>query len=396
MKILLPITIRPKDREIYELLSSGRPLRSIDLLKQQFGEWPPKGTDCVATDRLEQPIVIKRFRDDKKNSLSRRIGLSIGGSGYTNNLKRDSADRENPEDDLNREIFINDRMMSGPVQTLFQCATFELWNAAAVCVAGSSLASAAPLSSIALQADALLIGLAWGSTRKFGANMLLSPLNLHAFPAYRSLADVVHHEHDHILQYKDKELHQEAICSAQLDEQPFLMEGYKNISAARKYIGMLDSVVGFNTVRNLSRDVEIQTRMHVILGRGYQKWGRLPGTREELWAAMINYGCDAPKDIKREAREALNSFKRLRFSPNSPAKQIISGIAIDTVAELNSANIHYNKLGLRDYYWRTVLPYLYGHQLELYGDPNGRAKMGFNQSRPEEISRTALLACKAG
>ena len=50
-------------------------------------------------------------------------------------------------------------------------------------------------------------------------------------------------------------------------------------------------------IQNHMQGSEIQARLHQIMMDGYQRWGRVPQNRDELWAAMKNAGVKPPPEI---------------------------------------------------------------------------------------------------
>lgn len=51
---------------------------------------------------------------------------------------------------------------------------------------------------------------------------------------------------------------------------------------------------------------EIQARIHQVLAAGYSKWGCVPTTKEELWAALIAGGIKPPKEVIKILKQSSN------------------------------------------------------------------------------------------
>lgn len=194
------------------------------------------------------------------------------------------------------------------------------------------------------------------------------------------------------------------------------------------------------------RGREIQARMHQILAAGYSKWGCVPTTKEELWAALIGGGVKPPEEVMRALQQspsgkaALEKFitvrnlsqiwddvknsAKLAFALGGSAFAITTITGVTGAVSLPMALLLWGKMvamlgvstavctglysttqeaahkfsGLsagRDIsgiqkkintgenkvaFWDSVLPQVYGDLLEMYGDTQGRARMGLGHN----------------
>ncbi|MDD3028922.1 MAG: hypothetical protein PHS57_01380 [Alphaproteobacteria bacterium] len=171
---------------------------------------------------------------------------------------------------------------------------------------------------------------------------------------------------------------------------------------------------------------EIQARMHSVLAVGYPFWGRLPLSKEELWAAMWAGGVEPTPAVKsflsetevgrracetfypihdicgaHDRAEALSGefcieafllmpivFKEiLPLTPLTATAFLSSAVAagffntygrdgLSDGREIGCVQRDLKKTGAEDSFWETLLPVLYGDLLEMYGDAKGRERMG--------------------
>lgn len=130
----------------------------------------------------------------------------------------------------------------------------------------------------------------------------------------------------------------------------------------------------------LSKEDEIQARMHEVIATGYALWMRMPRTKIQLWAALHNMGLDTPKHIRKilhgtdEGKEALKMFHVTR--PMRPYLR-------ETTKQLNAVYDYATLPERRALLWDEAYPALYGNLLELYGDKLGRERMGLGKNPAE-------------
>ncbi|MDD5587040.1 MAG: hypothetical protein PHY92_08835 [Alphaproteobacteria bacterium] len=157
----------------------------------------------------------------------------------------------------------------------------------------------------------------------------------------------------------------------------------KNIFA--KFSGFLFSIIYIGYLGqdkdSFSLGSEIQARIHQLIAHNYEAWGRVPGTRTELSAAMYQLGIRIPKALKASLLNTAEGQKALDAFKVSGTFRRGRGLVRDINYGLR--NRLKTKQGLSRF-WTYGLPMMYGQLLEMYGDLNGRAKMGFEPKIFEE------------
>lgn len=113
---------------------------------------------------------------------------------------------------------------------------------------------------------------------------------------------------------------------------------------------------------------ETEAFLHEALVEGYQTWHKLPGTREELWAALAGVGVRPPPQVKKELEN---------LPEDSSARHFLRVKARHSNA---AVNIQYINSSLskeaREFFWRDTLPTIYADIIEMYGDRQGRERFG--------------------
>lgn len=146
----------------------------------------------------------------------------------------------------------------------------------------------------------------------------------------------------------------------------------------------------------LQEGVEVQARMGQIMAESHPNWSHLPQNRTELWVAMWSTGLNPPQDIYREisSNPDLPALKK-KF----PAARIayVGQIA----SELQVAVDHLPSEQTRAKFWRETMPAMYGDLIEGMGDRHGRARMGLghNEHLPRILfgkSLDAFIDAKPG
>ncbi|MGZ9097830.1 MAG: hypothetical protein ACXW30_05995 [Micavibrio sp.] len=120
--------------------------------------------------------------------------------------------------------------------------------------------------------------------------------------------------------------------------------------------------------------IEIQARLHEIVTDGYQRWGKLPQNRAELFAAMKNSGFKLPESIRKEMEQSpdIDNIRR-----------IFSGWRVQNEAQAVSDITFAEKLLTakgRVEFWDKAMPELYSDLIEMYGDSQGRARFGLGMN----------------
>jgi hypothetical protein len=193
-------------------------------------------------------------------------------------------------------------------------------------------------------------------------------------------ADTVGHEHIHFLQKRDRDT---GATGFNVMARTFQKAAMARAAALHPGIAKADRIASLGTNTYFGMDHEIEARLHTTLAHGARRWGRLPKTRLELWLALDDCGLAVPAAIKQELAaapaEALAAAADFLRRPGLGAKlsRISRRAFSPDIAELRIAQNTLIDKELKAEHWRETLPYLYGHLLELYGRPTGRAEMGF-------------------
>ena len=122
----------------------------------------------------------------------------------------------------------------------------------------------------------------------------------------------------------------------------------------------------------LGHETEIQARMHEAMSAGYASWQKLPSTKVELWASLESLGLDIPASVRRNLRTDEGRQARRDFRVSNNARETIS----HTVEQLNKVQRYAVFSEDKERFWDKALPGIYGNLIELYGDTEGRARMG--------------------
>jgi hypothetical protein len=126
---------------------------------------------------------------------------------------------------------------------------------------------------------------------------------------------------------------------------------------------------GGKHTKYLAEDCEIQARLHEFVAEGIQNGAeKIPESKIELWIALKDAGYPMPNELAQH----IDQYKE---------EQSITGQFNADTHWLSRINQRFlisedSKLA---FIHRTV-PYIYGHLLELYGDDQGRQKMGFSEN----------------
>lgn len=162
---------------------------------------------------------------------------------------------------------------------------------------------------------------------------------------------------------------------------------------ARKGVDIINYGPGVGSVSSYyAQNCEIQARMHEVMVTGYQQWGKLPASKIEFWAAMVNFDADAPESVIKaldteEGRKALADFKVM-----SPLKSLSSS----EVSVFKSITSWAGDKDVIDALWHAQYPLIYGELLEFYGDIPGRARMGLGSNPRPAIEVMATLKEASG
>lgn len=218
----------------------------------------------------------------------------------------------------------------------------------------------------------------------------------------QSLTRVITHEHTHRLQGEDRQIGwdnaMDGMNTAFLTmsrSSDNLWDGAKNLCRVFAHAVMdigptYKSGKEMNIKNYLSQECEIQARMDEVMMEGYASWQKMPTTRLELWAALESAGMDLPRSVRRELRSEEGRQARRDFRMSGKAQENVA----DDVKQLSQA------AGLaiftedKDKFWHEAVPRIYGNLIELYGDTEGRARMGLgtNPIAAKQILRTVAYS----
>jgi hypothetical protein len=156
----------------------------------------------------------------------------------------------------------------------------------------------------------------------------------------RSRADILSHEHTHVLQRSSGEGKDDIYGS------DGLTKGLCRDSAGdADYIG---------------KGSELQARLHVLLVNAYAQTQLMPASLTQFWQVLMKAGVLPPvmlgAMLLRDEKTLVPQLRALRELENGDAR------------ELESFNLAYLKPELRMKFWVETLPALYADLLALYGD----------------------------
>ncbi len=238
-----------------------------------------------------------------------------------------------------------------------------------------------------------ILSLRWGGWVQKNKNDVINLNSLHySLPSFAlraplrklrgekpiTMADIIPHEFVHTRQHYSN--HSGWIRNN--DENDIDHVGINDLSkprriwrtAARAYYNIATGMkTKAGTISNYyAKNIEIQARLHEILAHGYSQWERLPTSKTELSAALINLGLDAPASILDELNSTEKGLKALKdFSVLPSIKDSISG----TVQTFNRIHKYTGETDVQEAIWDNKYPLLYGELIEFYGDKLGRERM---------------------
>lgn len=355
--------IRKRDQLLFSALRRGEEITSRHLLEMDLGVYPPPGLNVPAAAN-DNVVSIQSLHQNNGVSWKEKLFSILATGGYVNDPVTDPATglaRPSP-----RTLFINPLLTSPAGAVMSVVAVFSLVNLAFV------LAPISPL--LALLPASIFIMTGVSSLRLGMVTSIIDKL-------YNSSFDTIGHEHAHILQRDDMERGTTGV--------DLMANRFKNsLDAALEKRAPLrhkfDNALSGNTLPNFMQDAELQARIHTVIAHQTRKYGRLPATRHELWAALIDAGLKAPAAITDELKSAQDTSYAAfqQHGLKAAFNRAVRGVGDKATAELNGILRAHLFDDLKEKFWRDTLPYLYGHLVELYGDPAGLNRMGFPQPPP--------------
>lgn len=378
-----PLNFYKNDRAVFNEAAKGT-LTSRRLLEIEYGEYPPKGIN-IANDN-NRPVSIRGYFEDQANSKIGAVILTLVSLGYVDGKPKTPTGETTPvSQNKDRTIYLN-RLLNSPVG---QAGVFKfIYAKMAHLIAFQAFMAGMYKMPFLLEGAAIIIGSAATYpllAAAFISSLRLQPLIQILTLPFRPAMDTIGHEHVHVLQVHD---------SKETGFNPLQSNLCKNLDLSstfwRKTVRTIDAVLSFGTVPYLKSDAEIQARLHTVLAKGYRKqWKKLPATRHQLWAALITQGLYAPAAIRKELQETRDSEVKDFYRPGlrGAFHRVADRNTNAHVAELNAVYRNLLRDPQKEAFWRDVLPTLYGHLLELYGDPDGRDRMGWaTYARKTEVS----------
>lgn len=380
MGYIRPFNFSARDREFYKHIRSGQPLTSQRLLEIDYKGALPKGVN--ATRPNNNVIALKSYFQDRAVPGLLRPAIatvaSVLTAGYVHAPSTQERAPGAPPFKFDRSIYLNGLMFSPVGQAGLSYIGYGLLKTVAFAVQ-----LGAPVLMLKALAPLLVLGT---------SSLRFSPVVQLASFVFRPGMDTVGHEHVHVLQ-SDDALKRKTGFNALDNFFKARIEAVQKDNANNRR--KLDKVLSLGMSGYFLNDYEIQARLHVVMVHGAARWGRLPETRHELWAALIDAGLDAPCSVREELKNSnepgIRDFYRpgLTTSFNRAARASTDA----STAELNVACRAHITGTLKGHFWHDTLPYLYGHMIELYGDPDGRKRMGYGPGdRPWENIPAPRLA----
>lgn len=356
-----PADFRLRDRKLFRALRSSTALTSRYLLEIDFGTFPPRGLTipAPANDNNKGIVCIKSTHQNDGISAGEKIFSLLATSGYVNDPVFDLASglaKPSP-----RVMYINPLIASPASAVMSGFIFYSLTQTTLTLASFVPALAAVPFGLFALTAMSSLRG------------ALLTSI---VEKVYNSQLDAIGHEHIHILQKDDMESGRSGF---NLCANKFKSALETDLHARAPLRHHFDKFMSGNTVPNFLQDAEVQARIHGVIAHECRKHGRVPTTRHELWAALIDAGLKAPKEIHDELKKSADKSHEDFYKPSlrSVFNRVVRGAADKTTAELNTIYRAHLLPDLQEKFWRETLPYLYGHLLELYGHETGRRDMGF-------------------
>ena len=368
----LPFVATGRDAQMRSLFKKGK-ATSKEILAIEYGQFPPKGLDYEPTNHLDRKVHFSTpWKDPKSGWLTKSL-TSVAALGYVHgkeNFVGSSLERNKPDE----TIFMNTALMGTLAKLAMGFLTVSLVKQL---VANLTLAG---IGSFLYKHELL------------AATALLTPLReatltqIAGHP-FRSFSDVLGHEHVHVLQIHDGK---RARTGFDMDDDHFkksILAGQKNFPAWKRAVIKAGDIISFGSTRYLLNDVEVQARLHTVMVHGYHRWGRLPRTSAEFIAGCVDAGLNVTNDEKEIIGTLPQSTQEIFLKPGlkESFERAARGVMDVNAAELNAAQRRLGSADLKKDFWQIEMPYMYGHLLELYGDPDGRAKMGFREEKDTDF-----------
>jgi hypothetical protein len=368
LKYIRPINFYRSDYAYYKRISEG-PMTSHKLLEIDYGHFPPKGLEI---DKKNNNMVeVNNPMQDPDSSLMGKVISSVLTAGYVKSKQKVKSTSLNEKGGLkaefDRTIYLNHLLYSPVGQALAFFIGYKI---------GGDLVTALSQPEM-IQSTVDFVKDRWFLGMLFLSSLRHTPLAGLISMAVKPAMMTIGHEHVHILQVYDS---QENKTGFNIMKNHFKNRANNARGALSKSFNTLDRIASIGLVGYYQHDFEIQARMHNVLVRNYEKWGRMPTTKHEFWAAMIDGGLNAPKVIHEKLKNSKDGRPQdfLKNTLSSKFNRAAIKLYRPDVVELNVATRSLFSPKLKEQHWEETLPYLYGHLLELYGHKKGRMQMGFS------------------
>lgn len=371
MFLTYPISPRQRDWRIYqELVKNGGATTSDKILTTEFNDVARLGLDPAKLPR--HTITSKNFFQDKTVGPVAKIFMSLTALGYVHGMRVQAQAEDRNGIYMNRALF-------NPIAQYFMAKM-------AIGVAMPLVVFTAAGQFMEWLATQSILSKIWA----FTSLRLMVYQQILTMPV-RSFANTFGHEHIHVLQKKWGCAHPGTYNPLEGDfKNQFNPEQLKD--PVLQTYARFDGFASFGLHRYLRNDAEIQARLHTVLVQGVPRWNRLPQNKMELWAAMSDSGVSLPRSIRKEMEtKHKDAFKKACQVMNADGnkyslRRLFRQAALSDVYELNIAQRSLLASEYKTAFWQTALPYIYGHLLELYGDADGRRKMGFTASDAPDLA----------
>lgn len=165
----------------------------------------------------------------------------------------------------------------------------------------------------------------------------------------RLVSEILSHEFKHVLQARDmNESLSSSLKNDRLNIQPMLLDDTKK------------------HVKYLAEECELQARLHTLIIGAYHQYGFVPITRDELFHVLKAQGVNIPDTILEQ-----HNSPDMRHNNKLYERYADDG----AVSDFNDVIKSIKNDRLLDFI-ETVIPFIYGDMIELWGDRLGHKRMG--------------------
>lgn len=368
----------PRNEKAYALLKRGD-VTMRDIIEAVYGEWPLKGLDIDPGIRHDQIVSLRGMNEStfaaehiSKNYEEREARRFKVASKLQQSFNDAShAIQRHVPGLLGRALANVFKLAPQPVVNIVG-GLQEARNQILSQFAGSYKAIDNLEGGVYMQSADRMIFI---NRIKHGRDSLRGLLRkILKIKPESSLIDTVAHEGAHVLQ---GDHHYRAADTLGKDNHKIILDLYSKEPANMEMMMFNDDeqkrASSYKPLEYYAEGIELQARIHELMSDGYGRWGRMPATQDEFLAALQDCG-------------VINEKERNDLLPRVPAniaKGDVAPFLTDTKQRLGAA---YDISGVIDTivsnqgkidFTLTVLPMLYCDLIEMLGDRQGRARMGF-------------------